>query len=266
MEINYDTIIKYLCNENKNNFITKKNISRMITDFPLFKNFFRTGINIFNQKNINMSLLYSILYNNNKQFIYLEDNEKFNNIDHILNNIKIEWNSTIESKTKKIEGTQMIFKYMNGKLNNYKKFYIILCKCLHINILILDFKDKKTKLYSDSYDNTINPFLPTIILAKHNDNYEPVYSNKHKIFNIMDNMFSSILNEYKVKTIKDLNLKEKKNNNIFINTKNSIPNKTKIKKMKKQELFDLCTTLKLVFNNKNTRAILINKILEKINI
>ena len=35
-----------------------------------------------------MSLLYSILYNNNKQFIYLEDNEKFNNIEHILNNIK----------------------------------------------------------------------------------------------------------------------------------------------------------------------------------
>jgi hypothetical protein len=82
----------------------------------------------------------------------------------------------------------------------------------------------------------------------------------------MDNMFSSILNEYKVKTITNLNLKEKKNNNIFINTKNNIPNKTKIKKMKKQELFDLCTTLKLEFNNKDTRAILINKILEKINI
>ena len=42
-------------------------------------------------------------------------------------------------------------------------------------------------------------------------------------------MFSSILNEYKVKTIKDLYIKEKKNN-IFINTNNSIPNKTKIQK------------------------------------
>ena len=40
-------------------------------------------------------------------------------------------------------------------------------------------------------------FLPTIILAKHNNNFEPVYSNKDKIFNIMDNMFLSILNEYK---------------------------------------------------------------------
>lgn len=264
MEINYDTIIKYLCNENKNNFITKKNISKMITDFPLFKNFFRTGINIFNQKNINMSLLYSILYNNNKQFIYLEDNEKFNNIEHILNNIKIEWNNIIKSKTKKLEGTELIFKYMNGKLTDYKKFYIILCKCFHINILILDFKNKETKLYSDSYD-IINPFLPTIILAKHNNNFEPVYSNKDKIFNIMDNMFLSILNEYKVKTIEDLNVKEK-NNNIFINTNNSIPNKTKIKKMKKQELLDLCTTMKIDFNNKDTRAILINKILKKINI
>ena len=264
MEINYDTIIKYLCNENNNSFITKKNISRMITEFSLFKNFFRTGINIFNQKNINMSLLYSILYNNNKQFIYLEDNEKFNNIEHILNNIKIEWNSITDSNINKIEGTQLIFKYMNGKLENYKKFYIILCKCLHINILILDFKNKETKLYSDSY-NIINPFLPTIILAKYDNNFEPVYSNEHKIFNIMNNMFSSILNKYKVKTIKDLTLKNN-NNNIFINTNNSIPNKTKIKKMKKQELLDLCTTMKIDFNNKDTRAILINKILKKINI
>ena len=30
--------------------------------------------------------------------------------------------------------------------------------------------------------------------------------------------------------------------------------------MKKQELLDLCTTMKLEFNNKDTRAILINKI------
>lgn len=155
---------------------------------------------------------------------------------------------------------------MNGKLNDYKKFYIILCKCFHINILILDFKNKETKLYSDSFDNIVNPFLPTIILSKYDNNFEPVYSNKYKIFNIMDDMFSSILNKYKIKTIKNLNLKEKKNNNIFINTKNSIPNKTKIKKMKKQDLFDLCITLKINFNNKDTRIILINKILEKINI
>ena len=213
-----------------------------------------------------MSLLYSILYNNNKQFIYLEDNEKFNNIEHILNNIKIEWNSIMEQKNKRIEGTQLIFKYMNGKLNDYKNFYIILCKCFHINILILDFKNKETKLYSDSHDDIINPFLPTIILAKHNNNFEPVYTNKHKIFNIMDSMFSSILNKYKIKTIKDLQFKEKKNNNIFVNTKNNFPNKTKIKKMKKQELCDICTTLKLDFNNKDTRAILIDKILKKINI
>ena len=36
--------------------------------------------------------------------------------------------------------------------------------------------------------------------------------------------------------------------------------------MKKQELCDICTTLKIDFNNKNTRAILIDKIFKKINI
>ena len=123
----------------------------MVTEFPLFRNFFRIGINIFNQKNINMSLIYSILYNNNnKHFIYLEDNEKFDNIENILNNIKTEWGDSKESKTNKIEGTDMILKYMNGKLTNYERFYVILCKCIHINLLILDYESKKTKLYSNT--------------------------------------------------------------------------------------------------------------------
>ena len=270
MDIDYNTILKFLCDDSEDIiFFNKLNIIENSSKFKKFKKFFpityfRYGIYKYDSNENNISLWTSILYSVDKKYI-LKD---FEEILDLINSIKIDiinnYKPTFEIKNENIKDI------INN--SNHDLFLEILVNYLKINIIIFDFKNEN--IFSAYYGNFFDPYRATIYLANYDNFWEPIVSNNKKIFSCndnTDNILSKILinniNYYNTK-LKTFNVKDdilfilkkndlffnktiiEKENETFISSENFLNNLTinQLNKMKKNDLLKIISDLNLSIN------------------
>ncbi len=238
--LTYDIIIKHLMPV-INTFSLQPNIVMKSVDFPFFSKlfddtFYRFGINSTSNSLIN-SISYCLSINN---IININDMS----IDEVI-------------------------------------------KHLDINIIIFDFKNNKIMMeYNKDF---FNPWKPTLFMANYDNWWEPIICKDTKIFsfsspkasilknnilnqnitrlngdtiNINDN-FNEIIEMEGFQNSSNLSEAEDDYNDAFVKNKDKIekPNKTKLNKMKKEELIDLCKQFNITINiSKPTKKNLIDLI------
>jgi len=290
MEITYELIIKYLVNNNKqdinNNFITQKNIYNYTfnDNFKLLLNekFFRYGVTIYNNNNNNISFWTSLLYLFD-EINYI--NQVNNNENDIINDFKENLinkykKSILDILIKKIDKTN-IKDRLNIEPDNICLQYIV--DILDITLLIFDFKNDQINIL---YHNKIlNPLKPIYLLSKSEQFWEPIMffesnNNIKKVFSYNDTIIKNILmnnnlikyyeftdKEYNInKNIENIIIGEKNliNNNVneIINIEKNIKyTKEELLKKKNIELQEICDKLNIDYIKKNTKKVLIDKIL-----
>ena len=159
MEINYKTIIQYLSSDDSeqptnDNFPTRKNIMISSDNFPKkilkyltisTKNkFYRYGVTIYNNKQINISFFTSLLTLLDKKFITYDKKEELMEVTKFITGIR---EKVVDKKFKfelkyKFENHIILDKIEN--LNSEDGLLIqTIIQLLDINILIMDFNDSK---------------------------------------------------------------------------------------------------------------------------
>lgn len=252
MEINYNLILEYLSSTNQeDSFSNKTNIIQKSNTFNKFSelfssSYYRYGIHSYNSQNENISFWSSLLFVIDKE--------------NISNNL-----SEIEETIGKLK--------VSAGCKNNENYIQLVVDYLNLNIIIFNFDNNNiTTVYPKEY---FNPWLPTIYLAKSDDFWEPIVSNKKKMFNL-NNDVDSILkynilleeityfNNKKEFTIND-NFKEilindnlfkiEETNNVDVNetfiSENILLNDlsvNKLSKMKKYEIKELLNELKISCN------------------
>jgi len=249
--ITYETIISHLMPK-QNTFSLQPNIIMKASDFPVFKDifddvFYRIGItNTYMGKNI--SLQNSIMYCVDSQY-----NNK--DIEGILNTINTINNNDIDKIVKELQ----------------------------INIFIFDFKNNVIEcVYTGDY---MNPWRPSIYLARYDEWWEPIVVKDLRVFSfsspranvLKHNILNMDVYRYNTKdniTIND-NFNEimtlegfmKKTTNTNTDSEELfiapvIPTRGKLDKMKKDDLVALCNTLNKIINiSKPTKKDLIDIIM-----
>ena len=280
MKITYDTIIEYLCSNNQNySFITKPNIIKFIdseTNYDFnnkFNGFFRMGMVVHNKNDINISFFTSLLFLMNKDFIYMDNEEKTKNVDKIINDMRNYWNTKFKNNNNftKTDGEKIILKYQTNKLeeNDIANFLEMVCFCFKINIMRLDYKNNKLEIhyFKKFKKGELNIFYPTIILSNYNNFWEPVYNSNNRLFELKNKMFKFITDKYKIKKINEIlqesGVIKKENKSSFLSKEELEPllQKSKLNKMKKDELINLANSLNIDINVKSTKKIIIENIL-----
>ncbi len=241
--LTYDIIVKYLMPV-VNNFSQHPNISLKSSDFTCFNKifddtFYRYGIN--NTDDNNISLKSSILYCIDENY----HNIQINQINNIINISDI-----------------------TSCVNE-----------LNINIIIFDFKNDK--ISCEYFGDYFNPWRPTILLANYEEYYEPIVTKECKIFSfssyksniLKNNILSQQINKYNTDEMININDNFKEiielenfiklnQNDTFTSSEEEVYNKTKLTKMKRDELIVLCNKLnKNITISKPTKIDLINLIL-----
>jgi hypothetical protein len=215
-----------------NNFSQHPNISLKSTDFTYFNKifddtFYRYGINNNDEQSNNISLKSSILYC----------------LDENYHNVSSKQISNLITK--------------NDIINCVKE--------LKINIIIFDFKNNK--ISSEYFGDFFNPWRPTILLANYQEYYEPIVTKECKIFSfssyknniLKNNILSQQIYKYNTDDLININdnfkeILELENFNkpvyteSFTSSEEEVYNKTKLDKMKKDELIQLCTKLNKSIN------------------
>lgn len=280
MKITYDTIIEYLCSNNQNySFITKPNIIKFIdseTNYDFnnkFNGFFRMGMLVYNKDDTNISFFTSLLFLMNKDFIYMDDEEKTKNVNKIINEMRNYWNTKFKNNKNftKTDGEKIILKYQINKLeeNDISNFLEMVCFCFKINIMRLDYKNNKLEIhyFKKFKKGELNIFYPTIILSNYNNFWEPVYNSNNRLFELKNKMFKFITDKYKIKKIDEIlqesGVIKKENKSSFLSKEELEPllQKSKLNKMKKDELINLANSLNIDINVKSTKKIIIENIL-----
>ena len=158
---------------------------------------------------------------------------------------------------------------------------------LDINLIIMDFKtDKVNCVFNGDY---LNPWKVTLLLAKSDKNWEPLFCDKKQFsfndsflkrmltndeilyFNeeYLDKAYSLMDNINQVTTYSNLSESDDEEevlqNDTFINPQNEIKemnlNKTKLKKMKKDLVYDLLEKLGLGVSKSENKAKMIDQLL-----
>lgn len=280
MKITYDTIIEYLCSNNQNySFITKPNIIKFIdseTNYDFnnnFNGFFRMGMLVYNKDDTNISFFTSLLFLMNKDFIYMDDEEKTKNVNKIINEMRNYWNTKFKNNKNftKTDGEKIILKYQINKLeeNDISNFLEMVCFCFKINIMRLDYKNNKLEIhyFKKFKKGELNIFYPTIILSNYNNFWEPVYNSNNRLFELKNKMFKFITDKYKIKKIDEIlqesGVIKKENKSSFLSKEELEPllQKSKLNKMRKDELINLANSLNIDINVKSTKKIIIENIL-----
>lgn len=283
MEINYNLILEYLCNQKDlslNSFSNKVNIIQKGTDFNNFKNifdenFYRYGVNIYNDTNDNISLYSSLLFCLDSNILLKDTLELFNTVSELKLSLI---NSQINLKDLDIDDD------INLLVKNNENSYLleVLVNMFKINIIIFDFKDNKIKsVYDGKY---FNPWKLTIYLANYENFWEPIISSDKKYFSISNDVNNTLknkilfedieyFNDLKAFTINDnleeiledsnlINYNKNKSegnveveNDTFISHNNLIKNfnKSKLSKLKKDELIGIMTNLNINLDNKKAK-------------
>ena len=186
MEITFDTIINYLSNK-KDIFINNINIVKPIDKFNFDIPMFRIGI--LNRNNdVNISLTQSVLNLINPEYIYKENQDKISLGTSLVNELRNYWKLNYKDKTNDfslVRGEKAILNLSKGKsLNeNCNDILYVISFCLKVNILLLDYKENSNKIISYYMNNNnLNFYKPFLILAKSDDNYEPVFNYEKNIY------------------------------------------------------------------------------------
>ena len=184
--ITYELIFEYLCDNNKksSNFPNKRNLIVYGNNFPekfekLFgKNYYRYGVNSYDINQENISLYSSILTILDIEFISLSVAEQQKKVRKFI--------TFLLDKLPKIY-SESHFKSLSIsketiKENVRKMDWLIMqlvVTALNINILVFDFvTEKKLILYNGEF---CNPWKPFIFLAKKDEYYEPILSEKKMV-------------------------------------------------------------------------------------
>tara|TARA_B100000524_G_scaffold348370_1_gene252692 strand:+ start:2305 stop:3240 length:936 start_codon:yes stop_codon:yes gene_type:complete len=191
MDINYKTIVEYLCNDEEtkqnDNFPTKKNIMVSSDNFPeefsnLFETnsnnkFYRYGVSRYNNDQINISFFTSFLTLIQKQFITLDKKEESVEVINFINQLKEKINEKkfkFELKSK-FEKHLVIEKLNNLNLDDGVVLQAIV-QILNINLLIFDFEKKN--IFSIFNGDFYDPWKTSLLLAKKDKDWEPIFSDK----------------------------------------------------------------------------------------
>jgi len=264
MDISYDLIIKYLCqnksienNENNENIYEYKttlknnynnNFSLKIS--KILNEYNRYGITIYDNNNNNISFWTSLLelINNNSNISL--DNDDISQVNIFKNNLLDKYSkSKLFIKQDKGDIRELfklnpqinILQYISDILN----YTILICDMIEDNIYIV---------YNSTF---INPKHNIILLSKYNDLWEPIMKNNKKIFN-----YDELYNILQLNNILYYeNLKTIKFNNDIIQDK---INKTILTKMKINEIIELCEQKNIILPEKYNKNILIKLVLENI--
>ena len=258
--ITYELIIKYLTKK-KNIFITEpyQNNNNFLNKYTtiLTDNYYRYGVISYDNNKNNISFWCSIL------ILLKEDYLMSNNDFTVITEYK---NKLIENHNKKI--SNFLKKYEKNDFREYFKLnpdiiiiqYIV--DILNINIIIFDFL--QNNIYAVYKNNTMDPFIDTILIANYNKFWEPIMTNNKKIFNYNDDIIKNILNE-NIKYYSYENIdKTFSYNNINANDKKKDSKPVTINKLdktKKEELIKILELNNIQYPKKNTNKQLIELII-----
>lgn len=202
MEINYETIIKFLCDDIiQKTTITKRRMIDNLSKFPekfreiiILKDINKYGITVKNRNEQNISFITSLLTLINNKFSKLDDLKEEQYIDNFLDEVK----RIIKKKEFKFE---LDNKFNKNVIKNRLTELILsdgiliqlLSQIFSINFIILDFN--KEKLYSVFPDEYLNPWKPILLFTKIEDIYEPVLLDTQTTFSYNDIFIRRLLNE-----------------------------------------------------------------------
>ena len=283
MEINYQTIINYLSeSKNRSEFPIRENIMKYSKYFPNeFSNYFSNNFFIYGVKSSNnLSVYSSVLHLLNDKYILFDSNEK----NDYINTIKSDLREYVKKNHKNFSNKSKFSKHYSLEVLNSDKFSPLIlelfCFCFRINIIIFDFKNNTKSIVNS--DDVLNPWFPTIILSKYDNYFAPIYNNDNKYFNYESNFIKTILNsdiEYfeskfldKEYTLLD-NLKDimkynfdyveenNSNNDTFLNKDSIKISKSKLQKMRKNDIIKYVKEFNLNVNVTQTKDKIIKEIL-----
>lgn len=265
MEITFDTIINYLSTK-KRDFTNKVNIIKSIDEFNFDLPMFRIGI-MNNYKNKNVSLIQSILYLINKEYLYLNDDEKIKSGNSLIVEMKNYWkshydsNEIFKSNISLIEGEKCLIDFEKNIITDYKQLLYVVSFCLKTNFIVLDFEKVKSSVISYFINNdNINTFRPFIIISKNENDYEPSFNHEKKLLNYDDVInYLTNYNSIQVETLFKKSDEKINSTSVFIN--DNMYTFEKLNKMKKAELMEICDSKGIKYIKKDLKKTLIEKIL-----
>ena len=291
MEISYKTILEYLSPETvcKNNYPANKGDMVSSNFFPnkfklLFQdenNFFRYGI--YNKKN--MSFFSSILTLLDDKFLTFDDEEVFNYCEKFIYEIR----TKIFEKGFKFEFKNKFSKdILRDRADSLKLddgiLIQLIVQILTINIVIFNFDDEK--IYTLFEGDFMDPWKNTLLLALKDNIWEPIFSDKKK-FSFNDSFLKNILTQNEILYFNEENFNKSyslldrpieniNDNKNFFNKiiesdseedhlqtiKNMKLNKTKIRNMKREDIYDILSKVNKNVNEDDTKKSMSEKLYE----
>lgn len=273
MEISYELIIEYILNKNINKNIDIKyiptinnnttNIFSSKFNILLSDNFYRYGIKIYDDNKNNISFWSSLLTLLDDHFNMSIENDEITKISIYKNNLidkylksKLFFKKNNKSDMRelfKLNADIYILQYI-ADINNY-------------TFIIFDIKDDNIFIIYNSV--TLNQNNSILLFTKYENNWEPILQNSQpvkRIFNYNDEIITKIINNYDIQYYSN----DICNKIIKLQSDNKIEkidlkiNKTKLTKMKINEVVELCKEYNFVIPDKYNKNILIDIILENI--
>lgn len=194
MEINYNLILKYLGNKKtEETFSSLKNIMVTSDKFPsefkglLGEKFYKIGVTT-TIENKNVSFYTSLLTLLDDEFMTLDLNEEKHKVSNLID-VLYSLNDMPDNLKEISKGA--IKKYIKEYDTNIWIMELLAHK-FKINILVLDFNSMN--IHTVYPGQVMNPWRPFFILAKHNNNWEPIRNNEKKSFSYNDNFIKKIIN------------------------------------------------------------------------
>lgn len=303
MEINYDLIILYLTKKNiitKNNtvnFATQKNIFNYFKtssdENDKFKSIFnekiyRYGITVYDNMNNNISFWSSLLTMLDKTFIIPFSNDELTLINTFKTLLLDSYDkSKLSNFLKKLDKSDIREKIKLEQDINILQYIVDI---LDINFIIFDFKSED--IYAMYHNNKMNMCKQTFLFAKYDDIWEPIMMIKSKgynkrTFDINDLLIKKILlndikyydginidKQFELNTIENIIEEEKQKlvkqeviQIVDISEQYKHLNKTKLMKMKIDEVTSIMTSLKITIDKKKpTKGAMTEKICEFLHI
>jgi len=203
MEINYNTIVQYLCsedstsNENVKKFSTVKNIMVSSDDFKYTKflkdiskkTFYRYGVTRYNNEQVNISFMTSFLTLIDKNFITMDKKEELSYINNFCQRIKEKLLGKFKFEVSKFQKPVLLDRLSELKFDDGVLIQVI-CQILGINFIIFDYKEEKINCIFDG--DYMNPWRVTVFMAKYDNDWEPLFCDK-KMFSYNDSYLKKIL-------------------------------------------------------------------------
>ena len=217
MEINYATIIDYLNPEsNIGNTIhgiestqsdsikTKNIISNLdFLDSSIFKilqkdnKFHKLGVTNkmnFDNNIINVSFFSSILSLIDENYVVLDEHEEKSYIRNFITKIKEEIvKSSFKFELKyKFPKTVLMDRILDLKFED-TIIYQVIVQILDINLIIFSDLNKNEKGFKTLFPEfTMNPWKPTLLMFKNGNSFEPIMSERKKLFSFSDSFIKEL--------------------------------------------------------------------------